>query len=397
MSDPIGIGVIGLGESGQHHLDVIHGDRVRPQAPSVAAKTTLFQTGKQFAKSVLGRERPAPTPVSNPDHPAMDNLKVVAISDVDEGRLTEAKERFGVSNAWTDYKRLLAREDVQAVLISTPPMFHREITIEAARHGKHILCEKPMALSSAGCLEMLDAVQKAGVVLQIGYMLRFSSERGRIAEVIRNNQIGRPVFYREMISLRAGGDQMWIHDQNLGGGPLWEVSHGIDFLRSVFGDPETVFGIGGRYKPNKTSAIDTYAASLMFRSGDKALIGDSYALKNFGWDNEACRKHRTEIDVIGPGGYMQFPDADLSNRLTICAYSEPDDRIEKIRWTSVWGAAEDGYRKQLEHFVECIKEGKTPIVSGVEGFKTVQLAEAIMESIRTGETRKLTSSNEPLG
>jgi predicted dehydrogenase len=254
-----------------------------------------------------------------------------------------------------------------------------------------------MALSSTGCLEMLDAVQKAGVVLQIGYMLRFSSERGRIAEVIRNNQIGRPVFYREMISLRAGGDQMWIHDQNLGGGPLWEVSHGIDFLRSVFGDPETVFGIGGRYKPNKTSAIDTYAASLMFRSGDKALIGDSYALKNFGWDNEACRKHRTEIDVIGPGGYMQFPDADLSNRLTICAYSEPDDRIEKIRWTSVWGAAEDGYRKQLEHFVECIEEGKTPIVSGVEGFKTVQLAEAIMESIQTGQTRKLTATNEPLG
>src|SRR5918998_4652016 len=170
MSDPIGIGVIGLGESGQHHLDVIHGDRVRPQAPAVAAKTTLFQSGKQFAKSVLGRERPAPPPVPNPDHPAMENLKVVAISDVDEGRLAEAKERFGVSNAWTDYRRLLAREDVQAVLISTPPMFHREITIEAARHGKHILCEKPMALSSTGCLEMLDAVQKAGVVLQIGYM-----------------------------------------------------------------------------------------------------------------------------------------------------------------------------------------------------------------------------------
>jgi predicted dehydrogenase len=302
-----------------------------------------------------------------------------------------------VPNASTDYKKLLARKDIQAVLICTPPAFHPEITIEAARQGKHILCEKPMALSSARCLEMLDAVENAGVVLQIGYMLRFASERGRIAEVIRNNQIGRPVLYREMISLRAGGDQMWIHDRNLGGGPLWEVSHGIDFLRSVFGEPETVFAIGGHYKPNKTSAVDTYAASLIFPSGDKALIGDSYALKNFGWDNEACRKHRTEIDVVGPGGYMQFPDADLSNRLTICAYSDPEDHIEKIHWTSVWGADEHGYRKQLEHFVECMKEGKTPAVSGFEGLKTVQLAEAIMDSIRTGQTRNLTPAKEPLG
>jgi predicted dehydrogenase len=386
MTDPIGVGIIGLGESGQHHLKVIQGDRERRQTPSPAQpKTDLVQTGKRFVKRLLGRDRPEPPRI--PDT-GIEDLRIVAVSDLDRARLAWATQTYDIPHTTTDYKELLARKGIEAVLICTPPAFHPEIAIEAARHGKHIFCEKPMAMSSAHCLDMLEATEKAGVVFQVGYMLRFCSERGRIADAIRKNQIGRPVFFREIISLRGGGDQLWIHDQELGGGPLWEVSHGIDFIRYVFGEPDTVFGIGGHYKPNKTSAMDTYAVAMSFASGDKALISDSYALKNFGWENEACRKHRTEIDVMGPAGYIQFPDADLSNHLTICTYSDPEDRIEKIRWTSIWGADEHGYRKQLAHFVKCIREKMTPRVSGYEGLKTVQLAETIMDSIRAGEARK---------
>jgi predicted dehydrogenase len=91
---------------------------------------------------------------------------------------------------------------------------------------------------------------------------------------------------------------------------------------------------------------------------------------------------------MAPGGYIQFPDTDLSNRLTICSYSEPEDRIEKIRWESVWGADEAAYRKQLEHFIDCIRRKKKPNVSGYEGLKTIQLVEAIYDSVRTGEARQ---------
>lgn len=387
MGEPIGVGVIGLGESGQHHLEVITGDRVRPQTlPQPSENLDLVQVGKKFAKRLLGRESSDRPEAPPPPYAGIERLKVVAISDVDEGRLRRAKEHFNVPYTSTDYKELLGRNDIDAVMICTPPTFHPNITIEAAQHGKHVFCEKPMALSSARCLEMLEATEKAGVVLQIGYMLRFSSERGTIANAIRNNEIGRPVLYREFFSLRAGGDQPWIHDQTLGGGPLWEVSHGIDFLRYLFGDPEQVFGIGGHYKPNQTSAIDTYAVSLMFPSGDRAILGDSYALKDFGWDNIACRRQRTEIDIVGPGGYMQFPDADLSNKLTICAYGQSEDRIQKFKWGSEWGA--NGYKAQLEHFAECIEQNKTPKVSGEEGLRTALLAETIMKSIETGTACK---------
>ena len=386
MSNPLSIGVIGLGESGQHHISVIQGDRVKQEMPPPApAKLSLAHAGKRLAKRLLGKDRPDPP---SAPRPGIEDIRIVAVSDLDEGRIAEATQIYDIPHTSTDYKKLLSRKDIEAVLICTPPAFHPQITIEAARQGKHVFCEKPMAMTSARCMEMLEATEKAGVIFQVGYMLRFATERGKIVEAIRNNKIGRPIFFREMVSLRAGGDQLWIHDHELGGGPLWEVSHCIDFARYMFGDPDVVFGIGGHFKPNKTTALDTYAVSMNFSSGDRVLVGDSYALKNFGWENEACRRHRTEIDVMGPGGYIQFPDADLSNRLTICSYAEPEDRIEKIGWSSIWGADEEGYQKQLKHFVKCVREKKKPDVSGYEGLRTVQLAETIYDSIRTGEARQ---------
>jgi len=393
MSHPIGIAVIGLGESGQHHIAVIQGDRIRrpaqqtPETPDLPAawRAGLLRAGRQFVRSLLGRSKPPPPPLPNP---GVEEFQLIGVSDIAESRLDWAKQNYDIPCATRDYKTLLTRNDVDAVLICTPPAFHPEITVEAARHGKHIFCEKPMAMKSAHCVEMIEAAENAGVILQVGYMLRFSSERGRIAAAIRNNDLGRPVFFRETMSLRAGGDQPWIHDQELGGGPLWEVSHCIDFVRWVFGDPELVFAIGGHYKPNRISAIDTYATCLLFPSGDRALVGDSYALKGFGWEKkkQACRFHRTEIDVMGPCGYLQFPDADLGHNLTICTYGEPEDRIETFPWTSEWGA--NGYKAQLEHFAECVRQKRAPAVSGYEGLKTVQLAETIVDSIRSGEARR---------
>jgi predicted dehydrogenase len=388
MSNPIGIGVIGLGESGQGHVEVIQGDRIRRQsAPRPSPVRRLARAGKHAARYLLGRGRTDP---DRPFDPGIEDLKIVAVSDLDPARRGWATEQYEIPHVAADYKILLDREDIEAVLICTPPIHHPEIVSEAACRGKHIFCEKPMAMTSRDCLDILDATEKAGVILQVGYMLRFASERGRIVDAIRNNEIGRPVFFRETLNLRAGGPQLWVHDQKLGGGPIWEMSHVIDFVRYVFGDPELVFGIGGRYKPERTSAIDTYAASLIFPSGDRALLGDSYALKGFGWekDKTGCRPNMTQIDVIGPGGYMQFPDADLSQTLTICSYNATD-YAEKLPWRSRWGFwGANGYKSQLEHFAECVRHKKTPKVSGAEGFRTILLAETILDSIQSGEVRK---------
>ncbi|HWP58330.1 MAG TPA: Gfo/Idh/MocA family oxidoreductase [Candidatus Acidoferrales bacterium] len=376
---PVTVGIIGLGEIGELHARVILGDRYRRPPEKRAKKMDLVGTGRRLARTLLGRGRPARP--KEPD-PGVEDIEIGAVSDLDERRLALVKENAGIRDGYTDYKKLLARSDIEAVLVDTPPASHPEITIAAACAGKHVFCEKPMAMSSADCEKMIEATQKAGVVLQIGYVLRASSERGRIRDAILSGQIGRPVFFQYIMSPRGGSPQRWVFDERLGGGPLWEYSHGLDFVRHIFGDPEVVFGIGGRYKPEKTSAVDTLAVCLSFASGDKVLFADSYALRGFGWDIRGCRPHRLQIDVMGPKGFIQFPDKDLSQKLTICTYEDSQDRVEKIPWKSTWGA--NGYKEELRQFADSVRSGKPPSVPGEEGLRTVQLLETVMHSMATG-------------
>ena len=105
MSSPIGIGVIGLGESGQNHLEVISGDRVRPQPLSEEAseKFDVVQVGKKFAKRLLGRETSNIAQAASRD-PGIESVNVIAVSDVDEARLASTKQKFQVPHGYTNYK-----------------------------------------------------------------------------------------------------------------------------------------------------------------------------------------------------------------------------------------------------------------------------------------------------
>jgi predicted dehydrogenase len=381
----IRVGIIGCGEVAEdHHFSVIQGPS-RLDAQETTARAGVLQRGRRLAHRLLGGDQAMAEP---PPDAGLEGAEIVAVSDINEERLSRARAAYGIPHGHTDYRALLAREDIEAVLICTPPASHPEIAIEAARRGKHIFCEKPLAMTSQLCSQIIEAVARAGLVLQVGYVLRFSKERGRIREAILNNEIGRPIFWREGYNPWAGGPR-WNVEHELGGGPLWENSHSLDFLRSIFGEPEVVFGIGGRYKPNNTSAADTIAVSLTFPTGDKAVFTDSYGLSGFGWHewlNKTCRENFLQIDIIGPKGFIQFPDADLSQKLTICTYGNPEPRYERMDWSSQTGA--DGYRQQLEHFFECVRQGKPSRVPGEEGFRTIQLVESAYHSMKTGEACK---------
>jgi predicted dehydrogenase len=382
----IRVGVIGCGEVAEdHHFSIIQGPP-RLEGSETPARTGVLHTGRQLARRLLRRDQRKPE--ESPDCSRFEGAEIVAVSDINEERLSRARAAYGIPYGHTDYRALLAREDVDAVLVCTPPASHPEIAIDAARRGKHIFCEKPLAMTSQLCSHIIEAAARAEVVLQVGYVFRFSEERGRIREAILNNEIGRPIFWREAYNPWAGGPP-WNVDQELGGGPLWENSHSLDFLRSVFGEPEIVFGIGGRYKPDNTSALDTIAVSLVFPTGDKVLFTDSYGLSGFGWHawlDKTCRQNFLQIDIVGPKGFIQFPDADLSQKLTICSYGNPEAQYERMEWSSHTGA--DGYRNQLEHFFQCVREGKPSRAPGEEGLKTIQLVETVYRSMQTGEACK---------
>lgn len=379
------VGVIGCGEIAEYqHFPLIQGERRQPEQQKSSLRKEVVKTGRKLVRRVLGRPQPKPKmPTAR-----IEGAEIVAVSDLNEERVLRARTNFGIPDGYADYRELLARDDIDAVFICTPPSFHPEIAIQAARHGKHIFCEKPLAMTSQLCAQMIQAASDAHVVLQVGYVLRFSQERGRIREAILNNEIGRPVFWREIYNASSGGPK-WNVDQDLGGGPLWENSHSFDFWRSIFGEPQLVFGIGGQYKADKTSALDTVAVALTFPEGDQALFTDSYGLSGFGWEwynKTSTKRNFLQIDVIGPQGFIQFPDVDLSSNLTMWSYGDPKHRFERIPWSSVTGA--DGYRRQLEHFFECVREGKPSLMPGEEGLRTIQLVETAFHSMKTGEACK---------
>lgn len=382
---PVRIGIIGCGEAADIHAWFIQHDPALKKERESPPQRNIFKRGLQLVRGFQEKKQQA-KPITLTPERGIEGVQIIAASDIDKERLAWFCNTYDIPHTYIDYREVLARKDVDAVLICTPPSLHAEITVEASRYGKHIFCQKPMAMTSEDCIRMIKATKEAGVVLQIGYVLRFSSERGRIREAILNKEIGRPVFLREIGNLRAGARQRWVHDQELGGGLLWEYSHGLDFLRHVFGDPDLVFGIGGRYKPNDTSALDTISVLLTFPSGDQALFTDSYAVRGFGRDKMGIRRERLQIDVMGPGGFIQYPDGDLSQKLTICVYGDPEDRVEKIPWSMDWGA--NGYKKELEHFLECVREGKQSNAPGEEGLRTIQLIETVLRSVRTGEVCK---------
>ncbi|MEY4914547.1 MAG: hypothetical protein RJA02_816, partial [Armatimonadota bacterium] len=98
-----------------------------------------------------------------------DTCEVIAIADVAEERRAQAKDKFAVEHILEDYHKLLAMPEIDAVSVCTPNGWHKQITIDALRAGKHVLCEKPMAMNASECLEMISVSKETGNKLQIGY------------------------------------------------------------------------------------------------------------------------------------------------------------------------------------------------------------------------------------
>lgn len=390
--EKVRIGIIGCGGIARDHasdLTGIRGKEAPSSKPRRSRQQRMIRLGVDVYQKVRGRnqKREGPTEVPTP----IEGAQLVAAADIDRSRLDNFRTTFGIPNAYTDYHDLLADDQVDAVFVCTPPNLHATITSEAAARGKHVFCEKPMALTAAECTQMIEATREAGVTLQIGYVLRFSSDVRTIRDAVLRGDIGRPVLWRQVMNMAAGANVKWVHDFNIGRGVLYEDSHYLDFMIHVLGEPVRVYAIGGRFKPEKTTAPDAVVATITFKEGDQALFTHSYSLPGFGLGKTSLRRNWAQIDIIGPGGYIQFPDRNLSDVLTVIQYSPEGELTKSFRWESDWGA--NGYRDELEDFVRCAREGKPSPASGEEARKVITLLEGILQSMKTGESCHLDNRN----
>lgn len=296
-------------------------------------------------------------------------VKLTALADPLQAALTNASAELPGVPTYLDYHEAMARPDVDAVVIVSPTKYHCEIVLAAAAAGKHILCEKPMAMNEEECDLMIAAANKHHVKLQIGFMRRFDESYLSAKELIDAGEIGDVV----MIHSHTRGPstpQPWMYDIRKSNGPLAEVnSHDIDTLRWFSGSEfSNLYAIAGNYRcPEvKESFPDFYDNVLLigqFQSGAQGSIDGAQGV-GYGYD--------ASVEILGTCGVIQVC---RKQEQFITACSKGHDM--KTPFISSWRKLfTEAYLAEDQHFIDCIEKDKTPRVSGIDGKMAVRIVNA---------------------
>jgi predicted dehydrogenase len=294
------------------------------------------------------------------------DARVVAVVDP----VLEARQQAATAyqaEGYADHSRAVARDDVSAAVVATPTYLHKGIVLDAARAGKHVFCEKPMALTVSDCDEMIAVAEAAGVRLMVGQVLRLMFPFWRIKELAVPGELGAPVCVsiRRLMQFSARG---WRGRRDQSGGPLFEVHvHELDLMRHLCGEVAQISVYGGRFLSESVDYYDIYLVNLRFRSG---AVGHLHG-------GQAGAGHLFEGRVICPAGVLTFgPDWGTG------AMQRAEGVPEPLKPNGRTGPV--GLDWELDSFVQWVRTGQAPVLTAQDGRAAVQLAEAAYRSIAEG-------------
>ena len=312
--------------------------------------------------------------------------KLAAVSDPDERAASVAIDRFGSGGSVKWYKNHIdALEDrsVDAFVVVTPTKFHRDIVVDLATDGRHVLCEKPMAMTTGECDDMIAAAETGGVTLQIGFMRRFDESYIRAKETVDGGAIGDVVMVRS--NTRGPSEpQPWMYDLSASNGPLAEVnSHDIDTLRWFSGsDFDTLFAIGGNFR--SPAARDGYpdfydnvvlAASM--KNGTQGMIDGAQGV-GYAYD--------ARVEILGTKGCV-FIGRLWDSAVVTCTAETNSAGYPLVKsWRQLFREA---YLAEDTAFCEAVRSGAAPRVTGRDGKMAVAAVNAGNRSIREGRAVRL--------
>lgn len=310
----------------------------------------------------------------------VNGTRVVAVADPFPETLNAAADELGVTARFADYREALALPTVQAVVIATPTSLHMEVAVAAAAAGKHIFCEKPMAMNVDECDRMIAAANQAGVVLQIGFMRRFSESFIHAKARIEADEIGAVV---QVKTLTHGPSQPrpWMFDLAKSNGPLAEVnSHDIDSVRWFSASEFTeVYALAGNYRTPEARKdypdfYDQVLLSGRLANGTQACVSGGQGVA-YAYD--------ARCEILGTHGLITIGSLQGNDTLT-CTRSKELRRPSIASWTNLF---RDAYLAEDIDFVRCIHCGEKPRAGGMDGRAAVAVVCAGNQSIR--ETRPI--------
>ncbi len=314
----------------------------------------------------------------------VEGARLVAMVDPVAEARTAALAELGLDKGYSDYRDALADPAIGAIVVVTPTVYHREIVVAAAAAGKHVLCEKPMAMDGAECAQMIAACDKAGVKLQIGFMRRYARDFVAAKATLDSGKIGEPVLIKS-VTRGPSVPQPWMYDIAKSNGPLAEVnSHDIDTLRWFAGDDfSELYAIAGNYRCPEARAeypdfYDTVAMTVRFAKGAQGMIDGAVSV-GYGYD--------ARLEVLGTKGVLFVGSLEASSLVVSTAAGGILESPAVKSWRTLFI---DAYREEDAAFVRCVLEDRQPSPSGRDGLKAVEAVVAGNRSIVTRVPVKLT-------
>ena len=320
--------------------------------------------------------------------------EVVATADVVETRAQKLADDFGIQDVYTDYKELLKRDDIDAVSICVPNHLHHEITIAALEAGKHVLCEKPMAMTVQEAKEMWEASERTGKILMLGFCNRFRSDIQRLKKVIDQGQLGDIYYAKTGYVRRRGTPFGWftVKDES-GGGAVIDIGvHVIDMTRYLMGNPRPVSVMASTYQKFRHYKImdtDAWCSSDVkegIRTGEEFDVED-LACAMIRFDNGATltvdvswAANIGQRDSIYSSVYGDKAGAQI-NPLTI--FGENEGMLTDMEINTV---DKNTHSEEIKHFISCVETGSEPISTAKHGVEIQQILNAIYESAKTGQS-----------
>ena len=340
--------------------------------------------------------------IANAKHlPAMKkngNFEIVAFCDLIEEKALKAKEEYGTEDALvcTDYKEVL-KQDVEAVYVLTPNSAHAPISIAALDAGKHVMCEKPMAKTYAEAKAMVEAAERSGKILTIGYQSRYRADSAYLKRACENGDLGE-IYYAKAHAVRRRAVPTWgvfLDAEKQGGGPLIDIgTHALDLTLWMMDnyEPEMVVGsvyrkladqketgnAWGDWDPNIFTVEDSAFGFIRMKNGATINLESSWALNSLD-----VKEAKTTLCGTKAG-------ADMNNGLRINRVSYGRQCVEEPNLTSGGVAFFDGAAESCEHveqsvFYNAVVNGEPLVVEPRQAMVVTQILEAIYESGKSGK------------
>ncbi|MCX6019262.1 MAG: Gfo/Idh/MocA family oxidoreductase [Chloroflexi bacterium] len=290
-----------------------------------------------------------------------------------------AQSQFAPQHVVASVDDMIALPGLDAVLISTPTSLHCESIVAAASYGKPIFTEKPLGLTLEDCRASVDAAAHAGVPMQVGFMRRFDSGYAEAQRRIAAGEIGTPVMFKG-IGRDGQCPRPHFADPKKSGGLIFDMGiHDIDLARFLMGDEVT--------KVSAMATLMTCPDLAPYGDVDNAVINLSFAggaVGNIETSRSAFYGFDVRHEVVGTdgmiavGSYQQMPLVIQRNRGGVITGQ-----------ASQWDRFSPAYIAQLEHFIDCVRNGKTPSVTGVDGLAASRICVAATLAQHSGRTVEL--------